>query len=281
MRSPRPLPVSFGWNSLAQTWQLFSRARGKILGFAALSIAISFGVSMIPGVGMIAAGFFYPMILGGGIRLLAALDRGENPKVDDFFAPITDGALFKRYLPLACVCAAFMLAAVVVSAVMAAMLGLNQGSSVREMPAIMIPGLTRGVPLPNVVALLGGMVSVLMSMVMAVLCLYAPALIELEGATAKEGMEQSLSLTTKNWLPFLILGFVFLLPGAVLLIPASLLVLVSIPLGILFLMVGTLAAAVITGCLSFCAPYIIYRATFRSDAVPAPASENPQNPAEI
>src|SRR3990167_2447718 len=96
MQPPQPLRISFGWKWFSQTWLLFSKARLFIFGLAILSGFLSVFVNIVPFVGKIAGGFFYPLIMGGGIHVLAEIDRGRPRDINGFFTPITDSSLFKK-----------------------------------------------------------------------------------------------------------------------------------------------------------------------------------------
>ena len=284
LRQSKPLDLSFGWTWFPKTWTLFSKAPWPIFGFALLGGFITLAISIVPVLGKVVSGFFYPLLLGGGIRVLSTIDSGRAVDMADFFAPLTDRALFRRYLPMCLTCGALMLGTAIISGVLIVSLGLgglaSQGTSMPSLPG----GLPGGLPGTVMLTLVGTLVTLVMSLVMAILCLYGPALVDLEGASSKEGMEQSLVLTSRNWLPFLVLGFVYLLPALVFLLPGGLLALASVAGAMPWLLtfvvsgLGALMTFVFMLPISFCMPYIIYKESFPSTeptAAPSPVLNQP------
>jgi uncharacterized membrane protein len=225
--STRSLPASFGWQWLPQTWSLFSKAPGKLLGLSLLSFAVFVGLSLIPTIGSALAGFAYPLIWAGLIRVSHEIDTDQPTSIGHAFFAFDLSAL-KPYFGLAVTSACINAATSVVGNVMSQMVKAHPN----DIAVLLVP------------ISIGAITLLILAAVLWMVSFFSPSLIYFQGLSSFRAMDESLRLTGHNWFALLVLGVVQGFVSVVATVP---------------LFLGWIALAPMMAVL----PYVMYREIFR------------------
>lgn len=180
-----------------------------------LSFAILMVLSLIPLVGSIATMLLQPVLLAGMLLGCAALDKGEELRIEHLF----DG--FRQSTnPLLLVGLYTGLGYLAIGLASALVIG-GGAISVGILGEVADnPDLASGAALLG--ALLVGLVASLLAVPVVMASWFAPSLVLFEGLAPLDALKASFSACLKNWLPFLVYGLAAFLLMFVALIPAGL-----------------------------------------------------------
>ena len=214
-------PAGNGWTWIAAAWNLFKRQPGLWIGMWLLFVVIFIGASVIPLLGTVLTGVFWPVFVAGFAIGCRAMDEGGELEIAHLFAGFRE-----RLGPLLGVGALVL----VISLVVGMVVGLGLGAGAFTM--------MRGDP--EAMAALAGTTMLLLILITMALLLpvmmaawFAPALVVFQQQGVIESMKTSFNGCLKNIVPFLIYGVAML----VLAVPATL------PIGLGWLVLGPMLAA--------------------------------------
>lgn len=214
-------PAGNGWTWIAAAWNLFKRQPGLWIGMWLLFVVIFIGASVIPLLGTVLTGVFWPVFVAGFAVGCRAMDEGGELELGHLFAG------FRERLGTLLGVGALVL---VVSLVVGMVVGLGLGAGAFTM--------MQGDP--EAMAALAGTTMLLLILITMALLLpvmmaawFAPALVVFQQQGVIESMKTSFSGCLKNLVPFLIYGAAMLV----------LAVLATLPIGLGWLVLGPMLAA--------------------------------------
>jgi hypothetical protein len=214
-------PAGNGWSWIAAAWNLFKRQPGLWIGMWLLFVVILIGMSVIPLLGTVLTGVFWPVFVAGFAVGCRALDEGGELELAHLFAGFRE-----RLGALVGVGALSLLVSLIVGMVVG--LGLGAGAFT------MMQGD------PEAMAALAGTTLLLLILITMALLLpvmmaawFAPALVVFQQQGVIEAMKTSFSGCLRNLLPFLVYGVVMLV----------LAVLATLPIGLGWLILGPMLSA--------------------------------------
>ena len=214
-------PAGNGWTWIAAAWNLFKRQPGLWIGMWLLFVVIFIGASVIPLLGTVLTGVFWPVFVAGFAVGCRAMDEGGELELGHLFAG------FRERLGTLLGVGALVL---VVSLVVGMVVGLGLGAGAFTM--------MQGDP--EAMAALAGTTMLLLILITMALLLpvmmaawFAPALVVFQQQGVIESMKTSFSGCLKNLVPFLIYGVAMLV----------LAVLATLPIGLGWLVLGPMLAA--------------------------------------
>lgn len=214
-------PAGNGWTWIAAAWNLFKRQPGLWIGMWLLFVVIFIGASVIPLLGTVLTGVFWPVFVAGFAVGCRAMDEGGELELGHLFAG------FRERLGTLLGVGALVL---VVSLVVGMIVGLGLGAGAFTM--------MQGDP--EAMAALAGTTMLLLILITMALLLpvmmaawFAPALVVFQQQGVIESMKTSFSGCLRNLVPFLIYGVAMLV----------LAVLATLPIGLGWLVLGPMLAA--------------------------------------
>lgn len=229
-----------GWGWIVEGWRLFAKAPGIWIVIFLIYLAISMVSLSVPEVGALIHALLSPILVGGMLYGVAALERGDNLEVAHLFRGFRDQDRMGPLVLLGLLgVAGYVLIVLVVVAFVGS--GLVMGAAIDGSGVLVPPeamaGLFAGAGL---VALL---IIVAISFLIAMALFYGTPLVMLAGQDAWPAAQDSVVACWVNVLPLLVFGLVYLV----------LAVLATIPLGL-----GWLVLLPVT----VCATYASYREVF-------------------
>jgi uncharacterized membrane protein len=229
---------------LSAAWRLFVEAPMMWIVMIVLYAVFYVMLAFIPLLGSLAGYLLYGVIGAGWLAASHAVERGEKLEVDHLFAGFKT-----RTGPLIAVGAFYTGGLLVILVLMGILLAIGLGAS-GAIGAIMsgdtsqVATIAGASALTILLALLVGM-ALLVPLLMALW--FAPALVYFHNEPPLDALKTSFFACLKNWLPFLVYGFVMLV----------LVVIAAIPFMLGFLVLGPLALISV---------YTSYRALFTESA---------------
>lgn len=199
----RSVPAGNGWRWITSAWAFMSPQLGMFIGVSLLLIVIHMAMQFVPIVGSLAAALFQPVLLGGFLLGCEAVRRGGPLEFRHLFAGFDRHA--GKLMGVGALSLAF---GVVVLLVLAVALGSEVAwMLVSDAPPVLEPSITLAVKM-----LLLVLVIFCLSVVFAMACFFAPALIVVRDYDLGQAVKASFAASVKNILPFLVwtLAFVVL-----------------------------------------------------------------------
>jgi len=216
-------PAGKGWSWIVAAWDLFKRQPGLWIGMWLLFVVILMGMGVIPLLGTILTGIFWPVFVAGFAVGCRALDEGGELELGHLFAGFRE-----RFGTLLGVGALSLLVSLIIGMVVGLALGAGAFTMMKGDPE-------------GMAALAGTTLALLVLITMALLlpvmmaAWFAPALVVFQQQGVIESMKGSFSGCLKNLLPFLIYGLALLL----------LAVLATLPIGLGWLVLGPVISATV------------------------------------
>ena len=205
----RPRPAGNGWTWIADGWRMFMKAPGIWIAVVVVMMVIALAANFIPLVGPIAMMILTPVFVGGLLLGCRALDQGGELEFRHLFAGFQ--AQTGNLVVLGAIYFGLMLAIMLV-------VGLITGAGMFAM-------LSGGGQNPGAVGAafatfaVGMLLGLALTVPVAMLLWFAPALVMLNQIAPVEAMKQSWSGCLKNMVPFLIYGGVLFLLAIVASLP--------------------------------------------------------------
>lgn len=206
----RARPAGNGWTWIAEGWRFFMKSPGIWIAMVVVMLVISFAANFIPFVGPLALMVLTPVFAGGLMLGCRALDEGKELEFRHLFAGFRSGtanliAVGAIYLGL--MFAIMVVVGVITGAGMFAMMG---GSAAQSPAAVGAAFATFAI---------GMLVGLALTVPVAMLMWFAPALVALNGVAPVEALKASWRGSLKNLVPFLIYGVVLFLLAIVASLP--------------------------------------------------------------
>jgi uncharacterized membrane protein len=205
-------------------WRLFAKAPLMWIVALLIIMVLAIVVSLVPFIGSLAFQVLNPVISGGLIVACRSLERGSDFELEHIFAGFK--TQFKSLLVVGLL---FILGWIVILAVCAVIVGFGVLGAMITGSAEDIAPILAASWLTALVALL-----VMFALMVPLLMFYwfAPALVIMHGVKPVDAMKASFGASLRNFVPFLVYGFIMLLLAFVAVIPFGLGMLVWVPLTI-------------------------------------------------
>lgn len=200
--SGRSRPPGNGWTWIADGWRFFVKSPGIWIAIVIVMLVISFALNFVPFVGPLALMVLTPVFAGGLMLGCRAMDEGRELEFRHLFAGFRTQtanliALGAIYLGLM-----FAILAVVGAITGAGMFAMIGGGAAHG-PAAM------GAAFATFLA--GMLVGLALTVPVAMLLWFAPALVALDRVAPVDALKASWRGSLKNIVPFLIYGVVLLI----------------------------------------------------------------------
>ncbi|HZZ93369.1 MAG TPA: BPSS1780 family membrane protein [Usitatibacter sp.] len=221
-------PVGDGWKWIAQGWRLFARSPVMWIVALLLFLVIAFALMLVPFVGHIALHLLSPVFGAGLMLACAALETRGDFELGELF-----GGFRNRLGSLVVVGILLFLGEIAIFLVFMAIVGFGLLASI-------LGAMVSGETTQALHALIAASTSILLASLVALALFvpliaaywFAPALVAMHGMGPGAAMMASLSASLRNFLPFLLYGFVMMILAILAAIPFGLGYLVFIPLTI-------------------------------------------------
>jgi uncharacterized membrane protein len=237
-----------GWTWIAQGWRLFAAAPVMWIVTLLLLVIISFAMMLVPFLGHLALQVLTPVFGGGLMLACAAVETTGNFELGELF-----GGFRRRFGSLAAVGLLFLVGQVLIVIVCLGIVGFGTIAGVAGM---LVTGDTehaaQALLATGASFALAALVAAALYVPLLAAVWLAPALIVMHGVGAGRAMAASFSACLRNFLPFLVYGFVMMVFAILAAIPLMLGYLVWIPVAIT-------------------STYASYRGIFTRDEVTLPA----------
>ena len=214
-------PAGHGWAWIVESWRLFKRQPLLWIGMWLVFVVIMIGAGIIPLLGALLTGLFWPVFVAGFVIGCRALDEGGELEFRHLFAGFRE-----RVGTLLGVGALTLLASFIIGMVVGLGVGVGAFTAMKGDAETM--------------AALGGTTMLLMVLLTVALLVpvmmaawFAPALVVFQQEGVIDSMKQSFGACLKNIVPFLLYGVLFLLLG----------VLASLPIFLGWLVLGPMLSA--------------------------------------
>jgi uncharacterized membrane protein len=220
----RARPAAEGWTWIVEGWRFFMKSPGIWIAVTLVMLVISLVANLIPLVGPLAMMVLTPVFAGGLMLGCRALDEGRELELAHLFAGFRAG--FGNLLVVGAVYLALMFAVVLVVGLISGvgMFALFGGHAAQN------PAMAGGA---LATLALGVLVGLALTVPIAMVLWFAPALVALDQVAPLDALKQSWSGCLKNMVPFLVYGVVLFILAIV----------ASIPLGLGWLVLGPLMVA--------------------------------------
>jgi len=240
----RALPPGAGWDWIAGGWKLFVRAPVMWIAAMVLIFIAFIAIGIVPILGGIAVQLLQPVVAAGLIVASQSLERGGNFELDHLFAGFK-----KNFGNLAIVGLLFMLGGIVIFLIFLAIVAMTVGTAFLTGNVEQIYSTIAA----SVLTILFGLL-VMLALLVPLMAAYwfAPALVILHDMQPMAAMRASFFACFRNFIAFIVYGFIVLVLGFIAMIPFGLGYLVLIPV---------VMASV----------YVAYRQIFTEDTAPVVA----------
>ena len=202
-------------------WGVFSGDMINWVLMALIFFVIVILLGFIPFLGLIAIYLLIPVLQGGMLQAAQKASQGRSIDLTDLFSAFKDEKKRNALLILGLIMLGVVFLATVISvpfvggAMFSAMQeGPGQGAGLMVMPAIGVGGLLFGL---------------LVAILLAMLFLFAPALVTLKGMAPVEAIKTSFAASWKNFLPFVLFLLIYVVLSVIAMIPFGLGMLVLLP----------------------------------------------------
>jgi hypothetical protein len=226
---PRRVDAGRGVGWWTEAWPLFTRSAGIWIVMTLILILVFVVLGFIPLLGGLAISLLLPVFIGSWMLAAFKVDTGGTVEVGDLFSGFRD-----KLAPLL-VLGALMLAASLVITLVAVVLGAGAMAGMMAGGAYHSGG---GMMAGLGVGMLGLLVALALSLVVAMAIWFAPALVVLRDVAPVEAMKASFAACLKNTVPLLVYGALYLVAAAVATVPFGLGWIVLLPLLMLTLYVS-------------------------------------------
>lgn len=190
--------VERGWGWVTDGWALFMKSPGMWVLIILIIAVIMLLLAYVPLLGMLVSGLLGTMLAGGVIYGASRLDGGGALEVTHLFQAFQDSS---RTMP--------MLMLGIVSLVASLLMGIiSDGLAVRSFMASVMMGGGYGMHM-SVNALLGSLLLMLVSALLAALLFYAIPLVMMKNTAPLEAVKLSVIGCLRNWLPLLVLSLIY------------------------------------------------------------------------
>lgn len=214
----RAVEVDRGWGWLVDGFEVFKRAPGVWIAIVVILGVVMLATSFMPPLlGFLAANVLMPLFMGGLMLACRRQEQGETPEIADLFAG------FKGHANQLALVGLLYTAGMVVLMLIVGGIGAVIGAGAMNIGTGAGMGLTVGGG-----TLLVMLVSVVLSVPLAMALWFAPALVVFQGMAPMAAMQHSFMGCLKNIVPFLVYG----------LLAFALSFVAAIPLMLGFLVVG-------------------------------------------
>jgi uncharacterized membrane protein len=220
----RGLPAGAGWGWIVRGWSLFTRA--PLMWIVALIIVfvIAIVLNFIPIVGQLAFQLFQAVFAGGLMMACHSLEKGSEFELEHLFSGFS-----KRFVPLLIVGLLLMLGWIAIMLVFMLFAGLS-----------LLPAFLSGdseAAFAAAAASMGAMaigMLLVFALMVPLLAAYwfAPALVMMHDMRPVEAMKESFFACFRNFVPFLVYGFVMTIAAVLAVLPFGLGFLVWVPVAI-------------------------------------------------
>lgn len=214
-------PAGHGWTWIAESWRLFKRQPLLWIGMWVVFAVIMIGVGIIPFLGALLTGVFWPVFVAGFVIGCRALDEGGELEFGHLFAGFRD-----RIGTLLGVGALTLVASFIIGMVVGLGVGVGAFSTMSGDAEAMAA-------LGGTTVLLTVLITLALLLPVMMAAWFAPALVVFQQEGVIDSMKQSFAGCLKNIVPFLVYGVVFLLLG----------VLASLPIFLGWLVLGPMLSA--------------------------------------
>jgi uncharacterized membrane protein len=220
----RGQPVGAGWTWVVEGWRLFARAPLMWILAIIVVFVIAVVVSIVPFIGSLAFQLLQGVFAGGFVVACRALEKGADFELGDLFAGFS-----KRFVPLLLVGVMLILGWIAILLVFMVFAGFS-----------LLSAFMSGDPNNAYAALaasagslaLGGLVALGLMVPLMAAYWFAPALVMMHDMKPVAAMKESFFACFRNFVPFLLYGFVMLVAAIVAAIPFGLGFLVWMPVAI-------------------------------------------------
>lgn len=212
-----------------EAWPLFTKSAGIWIVMTLILIVVFIVLGLVPLLGGLAISLLVPVFVGGWMLAAHKLDAGGTIEVGDLFSG------FRQRLSPLLVLGALMLAASLAIGLLAVMLGAGAMVGMMAGGAYQSGG---GMMAGLGVGMLGLLLALAVSLVVAMAIWFAPALVVLRNVAPVEAMKASFAACMKNAVPLLVYGVLYLVAAIVASIPFGLGWIVLMPLLMLTLYVS-------------------------------------------
>jgi uncharacterized membrane protein len=242
----RSLEAGRGWSWIPAGWALFLKAPLMWVVTIVLLFVVALAMSLLPILGSLAFQVLTPVIAGGLVRACHNLENGGEFELDSLLSGFREG-----FGPLVLLGVIFTVVGVLILLVMAGIMGFSvmgalMGGAASEDAVAAVAGSIMAV-------LLGTLVALALLVPLMAAYWFAPALVAMHGMAPVEAMKASFFACMRNFIPFLVYGFVMGVIGLIAMIPFGLGMLVWLPLAIT-------------------STYVAYREIFTAEAAPPKAA---------
>jgi len=207
-----------------EAWSLFTKGAGIWIVMALVLIVILIVLGFIPVLGGLAISLLMPVFAGGWMLAARKVDDGGMPAVGDLFSG------FRAHLSPLLVLGALMVAASLLIAFVAAMLGAG---AIVGLMAGEAQHSANGVMASLTIGMLGLLVASALGLVVTMAIWFAPALVVFRSVSPMRALKASLAACLKNVVPFLVYGVLYIVAAIVASIPFGLGWIVLVPLLVL------------------------------------------------
>jgi uncharacterized membrane protein len=215
----QPLSAGQGWQWLRDGWTLFRAQPGMWIGITVALLVFYVVVGLVPWIGQLAATLLTPVIAGGLLLGLKALDEGGELT----FGHLLEGFRIPQTGRLVMIGLASLVATIAIVLVIVLIAGAGWGLA-------MMGGGQGGMTGTGVgMIMLATLAALAISVPLYMALWFAPALITFHDYQPVQAMKASFFACLKNVVPFLVYGIVAMLLAAVAVIPFGLGLLVLMP----------------------------------------------------
>ena len=186
---------AFEW--LKQGWAQFVAFPGAWIALTVVLLVIVLGLSIVAGVGVLAAHLLTPLLVAGMLLACEKVSRGESPAIADLFAGLREKSSALLMLGILYMAAMLLIVAIVFVVGGTSLSGLAMGSSL-------------GVGLAFGGIFFALLLSLALSVPLVMAIWFAPALVVFNHMTPRDALKASFTACLKNTLPFLVYGLLVL-----------------------------------------------------------------------
>ena len=226
---PRRVDAGRGVSWWTEAWPLFTRSAGIWIVMTLILIVVFVVLGFIPVLGGLAISLLLPVFIGSWMLAAHKVDAGGTVEVGDLFSGFRDKLAPLLVLGALTLAASLVITLVAVVLGAGAMVGMMAGGAYHSGGGMMA-GLGVG--------MLGLLVALAFSLVVAMAIWFAPALVVLRDVAPVEAMKASFAACLKNTLPLLVYGVLYLVAAVVASVPFGLGWIVLVPLLMLTLYVS-------------------------------------------
>jgi uncharacterized membrane protein len=206
----RTRPAANGWTWIAEGWRSFMKSPGIWIAIVVVMLVVAIAANVVPYVGSLALMVLTPVFAGGVMLGCRALDEGRELEFRHLFAGFQTQTANLIVLGAIYVALMFAILVVVGAITGAGVFAIMSGGSAQS-PAALGAGFF--------LFAIGMLVGLALSVPVAMLLWFAPALVVLNQVPPVEALKASWRGSLKNIVPFLIYGLVLLVLAIVASLP--------------------------------------------------------------